>query len=355
MMRDNSLAAYISCALHTEPNSKKRYEMLLVLKKLYCNNPDDLVLKIICEALAGHSIYGAVTYNGKHAAAFSLYFNNSLGITCLREEISAWAKSIAQQHPEDDCLNLADLGCGDGQAIGQVIQQSFIFGKHKRLNLFLNDPQAAMLKTAQQHIQLLGESIGITNLSICNYQSLAQDPEMPKAMQSFFGQQMSKVIITAVASIHHMPYNQKIVLLQQLAAIKPRLIIIGDANSEHDIHHLPKSPQIIANTMRFYNGSYTSLKKNGASEEVLEAAQYFLGSEARNIIMNDLDKRIDYHTTVENWKAILQQAGFELLNAKTVAPYLTNKANHHINTTHCDTCIVDGEPLCFSLAAKVSN
>lgn len=349
MHYNNTLALYASYALHTEPNSKERQEALQVLAKLYQQNPDDLVLGIICETLAGRSVYGDVTFTGMHATAFSTFFNNSIIISSLRDEVSAWTKYITQINPEDS-LNLADIGCGDGRAIAQVIKQNFILGQHQSINLFLNDIQIGMLHAAEQLVQNVCAALKVPKLAIHQYHAPAQNIALPKEMQSFFASKLNKVIIIAIGSIHHMPYEQKITLLQQLANLKPRLLVIADANSEHDIHCAPKSPQIIANAMRFFNGNYISLKASGASKEALAAAQFFLGSEARNIIMNDIDKRIDYHTSVDHWKEIVQLAGFNLLDPKCVTPYLANNSSRHLQPTHFDTCGVDGEPLCFSLA-----
>ena len=134
--------------------------------------------------------------------------------------------------------------------------------------------------------------------------------------------------------------------------IKPRLFILGEANSEHDVHLPPKSPGIVANTMRLYNNLIYMLKDNNATEEILRAARFFLGSEARNIIMNDLDKRIDYHTTVEHWKELLERAGFTIINPQDVVPYLTDTSARRITLTHFDSFVYQGEALCFTLGAR---
>lgn len=349
----HSLAAYASQALNAEPNSIKHQEMLETLKKIYCNNPDDIVLGLICEVLAGRSIYGEVNYSGKHANSFSTCFNHSGSMINLREEICAWVKSVSMQYPNEDCLNLADLGCGDGRAIGQVIKQNFILGTHRAINLFLNDAQPEMLKTAKNHVQTICKELGLTNILIHLCPGFAQTVETAEEMKKFFGHQIHQVVITAVASIHHMCYDQKIILLKQLASLCPRLIVIGDANSEHDVHHLPKSPEIISHVMRFYNGVYKALRQDGAGEDVLEAARFFLGSEARNIIMNDLDKRIDYHTTAQHWIEILEKSGLVLADPKTMSCYLSAKPTRRIQSTHVDTFVFEEEALCFSLGAKV--
>lgn len=349
----NSLAVFASNALNTAPNSFERRKMLSVLEKIFQNNSDNFVLGIICDILAERSTYGEVTYTGKHAETFKAFFNHNQGIANMREEVCAWVKSNANKYPQDDWLNLADLGCGDGQAISQIIKYNFQSNLYSGIKLFLNDMSKEMLIAAEQQVRSTCANIGATKVIIHASHNLMQELEMINELREFFGKHINKVIIIAIASIHHMPYNKKIIALERLAVLKPRFLIIADANSEHDVHNLPKSPEIIECAMRFYNSCYNSFKHNGASTEILEATKFFLGSEARNVIMNSLAERIDYHTTIAHWKEVLEKSGFVIVNTNAASCYLDNSPIRRINATHFDLLSsADGESLCFSIGAK---
>jgi SAM-dependent methyltransferase len=346
----NSLAVFISFALSTEPGSAERRETLATLESIRRKNPDDLVLGLVCDLLAGKRVYGDVTFTDEHAASFSSFFTNSPIIANMRDEICAWGNYFIDGLPGFN-LNFADLGCGDGQAIGKVIQRCVPL-LHRHVKLFLNDTHEQMISVAEKHVRSLCQDLS-TSVEIYPCIGSAEEPRVAEEMKSFFADEMKNVMVTAIFSIHHMPYKTKLALLTQMAAIQPRLFVLGDANSEHDIHHLPKSPEIVANAMRGYNNYYRSLKENGAPEEVLKAARFFLGSEARNVIMNDLDKRIDYHTTVDHWKELLEMAGFTIVNPNEAVPYRTDAPARRVSSTHFDSFVYEGESLCFSLGAQV--
>jgi hypothetical protein len=345
----NSLAVFISYALNTLPDSDERRHALTALEIILDKNPDDLVLGLVCDALAGRRAYGDVTFAGKHAAAFSSFFNNSPIVTNLREELCAWAVSCTDGLPG---LHLADLGCGDGRAIAKVIE-CCVSHSPRPVHLFLNDRQPQMLSAAEEHIRTLCSDLD-TTVTIYPCIGRAEEPGVAEAMQAFFADEMDSVLITAIFSIHHAPYDTKLTLLRQIAELRPRLFVIGDANTEHDIHYLPRSPEIVANAMRAYNSYYRSLTECGATPEMLEAGRYFLGSEARNVILNEIDERIEYHTTVEHWKELLENAGFGLADTKSAAAHLSVSPNRRICEDHFDSFVYENEALCFSLGAKAA-
>jgi len=345
----HSLAIFISHALSTEPGSAERYEALSTLEGIHRKNPDDLVLGLVCDLLGGKRVYGEVTFSGEHAASFSSFFNNSPAVANMREEVCAWGNYFTKGLPGFN-LNFVDLGCGDGQAIGKVIQRSVQL-LHRNVNLFLNDTQEQMISVAEQHIRALCQDLSVP-VEIYPCLEKAEEPRVAEEIKKFFADETKYTMVTAMISIHHMPYETKLALLKQIAAIQPRLFVLGEPNSDHDVHLLPKSPEIVANAMRLYNNLYRLLKEYGATEEILEAARFFLGSEARNIIVNDLDKRIDYHTTVEHWEELLKKAGFNMINPQVIVPYLTDAPNRRINLTHFDSFVYQGEALCFTLGAQ---
>ena len=346
----HSLAIFVGYALNTEPGSAERRETLATLESIRRKNPDDLVLGLVCDLLAEKRVYGDVTFSGKHAASFSSFFNNSPAVANMREEVCAWANYYIEGLPSLN-LNFADLGCGDGQAIGKVIQRCVKL-LHRNVNLFLNDTQEQMISVAEQHVRALCQDL---SASVAIYPCLgkAEEPRVAEEMKKFFADETSNAMVTAMISIHHMPYETKLALLKQMAAIQPRLFVLGEPNSDHDIHLSPRSPEIVANVMRLYSNLYRLLKEHGATEEILEAARFFLGSEARNIIMNDVDKRIDYHTTVDHWKELLGKAGFTIVNPIEVVSYLKGAPARRVNSTHFDSFVYEGEALCFTLGAKV--
>ena len=345
----NSLAVFISYALSTTPGSIERHEMLAALEKIYGKNPDDIVLGLVCDLLAEKRVYGEVTFTGEHAVSFSTFFNNSPAVANMREEVCAWGNYFIDRFPSVN-LNIADLGCGDGQAIGKVIHRCVPL-HHCNVNLFLNDTQEQMISVAEQHVRALCQDLSVP-VEIYPCLGKAEEPRVAEEIKKFFADETKYTMVTAMISIHHMPYETKLALLKQIAAIQPRLFVLGEPNSDHDVHLLPKSPEIVANAMRLYNNLYRLLKEDGATEEILEAARFFLGSEARNIIVNDLDKRIDYHTTVEHWEELLKKAGFNMITPQVIVPYLTDAPNRRINLTHFDSFVYQGEALCFTLGAQ---
>jgi SAM-dependent methyltransferase len=346
----NSLVVFMGYALNTQPGSAERREALATLETICSKGPDDLVLELVCSILAERPTYGDVTFTGEHAASFSTFFNNCPAVANMREEVCAWANYSVEGLP-GGCLNFADLGCGDGQAIGMVILRCAPLG-HRNVNLFLNDTQGQMISRAEEHLRALCRDLCI---SIAVYRCIggAEEPRVAQEMKHFFASEMNNVIVIANLSIHHVPHETKLTLLQQMAATRPRLFVLGEANSDHDVQHAPRSPGIVANAMRLYSNLYRMLKECGARQEVLEAARFFLGSEARNIILNDVDKRIDYHTTVDDWKELIGKAGFGLVDPREAGPYLTHASSRRLNSGHFDSFVYEGEALCFTLGARM--
>lgn len=348
----SALSRFMSQALKTEPGSTRRLEHLTTLCQIMLADPDDLVLRIVCDILADReSETGEVTYQGEHAASFSAFFNNSPAIANLRDEFAAWTWVANARNQLT--LRLCDLGCGDGVAISHVIEKCISKRPFRGVRIFLNDTQEGMLQKSSVNVTEICKQYGIEDLDIYEIPGPAQSPSVTTAIRTFFKEDMDQVIVTAATSIHHMPFDQKVVLLKQLASLRPALLLIGDANSEHDVHNEPLSPEIVACTSRLYGLLYRSLKESGATKDVLKTARFFLGSEARNIIMKPASERIDYHTSVGHWRDLLHLTGFVLKNPEMTAPHLSPSTTRRLNTDHIESFVFEDESLTFTIAATL--
>lgn len=346
----HALASYMSRALEAGTRDPFRQEAISVLNATRQIAPNDLITGLVCDLLEDHNPFGQVTYapGSEHAAAFSAFFSHSPAIQNMREELSAWT-GYACCASGESVAHIADIGCGDGRAIGQVIKHLARKGV-MRVILFLNDTNAGMIACSKEYLVKLCGDLGVT-LAITSYEGPAQDEQMTRLLKVTFPDRIDAIV--AATSIHHFPAKDKQVFLRRLRKLNPRLVVIGDANSEHDVF-LPKSPEIIVNVMRLYNGLYESLIEAKASEGVINAARYFLGSEAREIITGT-SSRIDYHTTVEHWKDLLAQASFIVTDPQEIACCLAEGPTSHFrrfSIGHIDSFVRQGEALIFSLGAR---
>jgi hypothetical protein len=216
------------------------------------------------------------------------------------EAISAFA----EKYPPDSAeVSILDIGTGNGILISKVINRILEEHRIDKINLILLDPSEDMLSVSEKHCQgNIKTKLNISKIC-CKSQDMTEDAV--KIIHTYLPLWFTHCSL----SIHHMPCEAKIEFLKKMKKLSQHFII-GDVNWNHDVPE-KKSPELIYSVYKSYGFVFQNVMDGDLTEDDIEGAiDNFLLSEAINIIKNDKESRIDYHTTIDEWVKIARQAGF---------------------------------------------
>jgi len=166
-----------------------------------------------------------------------------------------------------------------------------------------------MLRTAKENCEK-GISIPIEVITICcKIQDITKKQiETINAFKPIW-------FINAGLSVHHMPKELKIPMLKNLRQLSPNFVLT-EVNWNHDLPE-KDSPELFYSVAKSYGIFSESILSLPVSAERRKLCLYnFPVAEAINIIKQDREQRIDYHTTIEEWQRIGAEAGFKVGEAQ---------------------------------------
>ena len=219
---------------------------------------------------------------------------------------------------QDEKLTILDIGTGNGILITDIINRILDDSNCKQVELILLDKFPAMLEAAgkycKKHIQ---GQLKITEIC-CEINKITEkqiEIIKAKAPVSF---------INCALSIHHFPWETKILVLQKLKLLSD-YCVISDLNFNHDIPD-KYSPELIyavyVNMECVFSDILTS---NITENEKKLAIEEFFLAETINIICQDRNSRIDYHTKIRHWKNLSENAGISVNRIYPTVVYGKNR------------------------------
>ena len=201
-------------------------------------------------------------------------------------------------------VTILDIGVGNGEFIAKIVNEIIPLHNIKSLRLIIVDQSEDMLAKAKEYCQE-NISIQLEIMSICCkiQEIISEQFEIIQEMKPIW-------FMNAGLSIHHMPKEMKIPMLKNLRKLSPKLILT-EVNWNHDLPE-KDSPELIYSVTKSYGVFSKSILSLPVSEQRRKLCLYnFPVAEAINIIKQDRENRIDYHTTIREWRKIANEAGFK--------------------------------------------
>jgi len=312
---------YAACLLATQHKTE-------AAKKLFSMNIEDTFCKMMHSYISDTNSFDLPDTVFKSADPYSLYVQTEF----FQKHLAASQKQIrkfALENPPpntNEIATIVDIGVGNGVFITKLINEIAPLHNLKSIRLIIIDQSEDMLKSAKQHclenIQTETEIISIK----CKIQDITKEQiETIKNNKPIW-------FINAALSVHHMPRETKIPMLRQMGQLS-QFFVLTEVNWNHD---LPKkdSPELIYSVARSYSIFSKSIEELPVSEERKKNCLYhFPVAEAINILKQDRSKRIDYHTTIDEWQNICREA------------------NHTVNCTQ-PAYEFNGQPFSFVMVFK---
>ena len=295
---------YAGCLLASRDKVKEALQMFAL-------NKQDTFCSIMLGYLEDYGLFEPAGKVFKSAAPYDIYvgtdfFQKHQAKTI--QNISEIVKNIPP--PESDTpVTIIDIGPGNGALIAKIVNEIAPMYRLDFVRLIFVDPFEDMLKNAEeyckQNIQIDCEIIPIC----CKIQ------EITKSQINLIQQNKPIWFTNAALSVHHMPKETKVPMLEQLKSFSPNFILT-EVNWNHDLPE-KDSPELIFSVAKNYGIFCKDIFKLPVSEEDKKLCLYhFPLSEAINIIKQERANRIDYHTPIEEWKKIGREAGYSVGEAR---------------------------------------
>lgn len=248
-------------------------------------------------------------------------------------------------------LCFIDIGIGTGKQAAMLAEMLEANPEARGLLIIGIEPYPSMQKMAAESIRALSSSK--------HYK--IEYHLIDKYAQDICASDITKIIgdrkidiINASASIHHMPLEKKKKLLGVIKTLDPRFFIISDADSDHESNLHNFSLELIANVTSFYKNFLDYMLTIAPDEKTKKLYRGFCYYDAKNIIMSLSNKRIEYHTTKENWKSYLVECGFRLISPRNewlrgIDPRYSRISGDYLITAYYN------RPLLFQLTATIAD
>ena len=276
-------------------------------KKLFSMNLEDTFCKMMHSYIVDTNSFDLADTVFKSADPYSLYVQTGF----FQKHLAASQKQIrkfALGNPPantNETVTIVDIGVGNGVFITELLNEIAPLHNIESFRLIIIDQSEDMLNSAKQHclknIQVDTEIITLK----CKIQDITK--EQLETIQN------DKPIwfINAALSVHHMPREKKIPMLRQMGQLSP-FFVLTEVNWNHDLP-AKDSPELVFSVARSYSIFSKSIEELPVSEELRKICLYhFPVAEAINIFKQERSKRIDYHTTIEQWQKIGNEAGLAI-------------------------------------------
>ncbi len=300
---------YAACLLASEDKIRDA-------KKMFALNGEDTFCKIMYDYLEETNSFDLADQVFKSADPYNIYtqtdfFKKHQGgaLKYIRKfaQESAPPKSVSP-------VTILDIGVGNGMFITKIVNEIIPLYDIKNIRLIIIDQSEDMLRMAKEYCE---ENINITVevISIC-----CKIQEITKEQIEIIQNTKPIWFINTGLSIHYMPKEKKIPMLKQLKAFSPKLVLT-EVNWNHDLPE-SNSPELFYSVAKSYGVFSESILHLNVSEERRKLClNNFPIAEAINIIKQNRDNRIDYHTTIEEWRKIAAAAGFKTSEAEATYTY----------------------------------
>ncbi len=215
-------------------------------------------------------------------------------------------------------VTILDIGVGNGVFITKIVNEIIPLYDIKSIRLIILDQSEDMLRMAKKYCQE-NIKIQIEVITICcKIQDITNE-------QIQIVQKLKPIwFVNAGLSIHHMPWEKKIPMLINLRGFSAHLVLT-EVNWNHDLP-ASYSPELFYSVAKSYGVFSESILHLPISDERKKLClNNFPIAEAINIIKQPRANRIDYHTTIKEWKRIADEAGFNTGEAEATYIY-NNKA-----------------------------
>lgn len=296
--------------------------------KMFNKNSEDTFCKIMSDYLKETASFKLADKVFESADPYNIYTQTDF----FRKHQSGALKHIykfAQQNPPPKSkgpVTILDIGVGNGVFITKIVNEIIPLYGIKSIRLIIVDQSNDMLRLSKEYCK---ENIKIPTevfTICCKIQEITKD-------QIEIIQNKKPIWFTNTGlSIHHMPWEVKIPMLKQLRELSSNLVLT-EVNWNHDLP-ASNSPELFYSVAKSYGVFSESILHLPISEERRKRClNNFPIAEAINIIKQDRAHRIDYHTTIEEWKRIAEEAGFATGTAKATYNY-NNKAFAFVMVFH---------------------
>lgn len=229
-----------------------------------------------------------------------IHFNNTPVLRQSREKFRADCAAALPVFGAP--LKIMDIGCGHGQVLTDLLKSLQAEGCIGEIEeVFLADPSEAMLELARQTVESAFPGTRVRT-------ARARFEELSDHLGGHYH------IALASLSIHHMPYEQKLIHLEKLRDHIDCFILYElDANNDTPELH---SPELALSVYQSYGAIIDFVFAYDAPVHLaLASIDRFLMSEAVYFFTEPRGQRSDYHMLREQWHRLFREglAGFSCL------------------------------------------
>ncbi len=244
-------------------------------------------------------------------SAFSDHFAVASTRNLFRDMYQAVDNTLSSFTPDGDTFTLMDVGIGTGVQVDRVIKWiPKAWPQVKAVKVIAIDPSPSLIEKAKIQLERTMKESPL-DVSVTFIESLAQNVSEERLREALEGNALD--VVNACASIHHMPQSDKLILLKKLKNLAPKILVVTDADSDHESTLADLSFELVANATSFYSTVLQYLLSEPASKEEEDHLRAFCFFDARNVLLETGKSRIEYHTTAQNWVHYLSSVGFRLL------------------------------------------
>lgn len=273
--------------------------------QLFDCNKDDVFSSVVGNYLKKTGCFAPATVVFKSATPYNAWIKTNFYKTHhfgVLKNLEAFIKNNPLPLSERP-ITILDVGTGNGVLITDIVNQLSRLSDFSALHLVLLDPSSDMLRTAEEYCKKnIRVPLQITTLC-CKAEEISDTQ-----IETFC--RLKPIWLTTFAfSIHHMPRELKIPMLEKINKLTSNCLLI-EINWNHDRPE-KDSPELAYSVAGSYGYMFNDILKSPltAEEKELSINHFFL-AEAINILKNDRMNRIDYHTTIDEWKKIATVAGY---------------------------------------------
>lgn len=327
----------------------KKSDALQCFERLAGQPQSNFLVPAFCDLLSGNDTEAAKMYGG---VEFIRYFQAAAQSKIFEAVHITIDNTLKSFPPAGDTYTIIELGIGTAKQMVRIL--SWIpdtWPWVKSVRIIGVEPYDHLAQIADKTLRNAATTSHLT-VEYCLLNSFAQDLTSDFLGTMLQGQRPE--VVNACMSIHHMDRENKLGLLQVIRSLNPALFVVADVDSDHESNLAPLSLPLIANVMSLYENTLSLLMEEQPDEETAKLYRGFCFYDACNILVEAGDKRIEFHTTAENWKHYLKTRGFKLLTPRIdwlagIPQNFCHCAAEHLCTTYY------GRPLTFQIVAQCAS